>query len=256
MKNRLLISILLGLPLWAFCQGTDLKVIGFSQSICEPDSGGRRQVRERIIDRKRNSSNTKIQIGVWATCCVNFKPVARAQNDTLFLDVEDTLEKAPCECGCYYKFTFEIDGLVSDPLEIRYKGRPITVSSEKYETYPLLYRLVKGDTINRVDKYGLRQGKWIASSDSLFIGEYFVYEDGLVSSKVNLYPSGQIKKETTSEILKEANSESHYGRGKKIIEYYESGKKKRECYLDFFDNGPCTEWNEKGNVVYKGNFRK
>jgi len=256
MTIRLLTSFLLGLPLLGFCKKTELKVVDFFKANCELDSNSRRQIRERVIAKKRNPDNVEMRIGVWAICCADFKPVAKLQMDTLFLDVEDTHLKSPCECSCYYQFTYKIKGLKSDPLEIKFGNRRIDLSNERYLTYAPLYRLVGGDTVDRVDKYGLRQGKWMTSHDSLFISEYYVYNDGLISAKVDLFSSGKVKRETIREILKETNSESHYGGLRTIIEYYDSGVKKRQCQLDVHDMGLCKEWDDKGSLIYEGSFRK
>jgi hypothetical protein len=255
MKTRLLISFLLGLPLLTFCQD-ELRVMDFTKSVCEPDSDSRRQIRERIIDRRFTSSSFTIRIGVWAICCADFRPIAKLQKGTLFLDIEDPRKKEPCECGCYYQFRYQIEGLKSEPVEVRYKNKPIVLSNERYQTYIPLHRLVKSDTVDRVDKYGLKQGKWTAGNDSLLAIEYLIYRDGLVSSKVNLYSSGKIKSEAINEIVKEKNNESHYGAKRRTVEYYESGGKKKECSLDFQNKGICKEWDERGNLIHEGNSGK
>lgn len=247
---------LIGLPLLTFCQSTALKVVDFKQSVCESDSDSRKHIRERIIDKQLTGGILRIQIGVWAICCADFRPISKLEKGTLFLDVEDTHKKESCECGCYYQFTYQIAGMHSYPLEINYKDKPIGISNERYIVYPPVFRLIRGDTVDFIDKYGLKQGKWHTDKDSLFVREFFIYRDGLVSRKLNLNASGKIKSETIIEILKEANIESHYGNKRKLIEYYDSGIKKKECDVDYHDIGLCKEWNEKGDLVYEGDFRK
>ncbi len=209
-----------------------------------------------MIDKEFNSDTFKIKIGAWAICCVDYSPVAILEKNVLYLDIKDTNKTAPCECGCYYQFIYTIAGIQGEPIEIRYKNKKIDLSNERYKTYPPAFKLVKGDTVNFTDKYGLKQGKWRSDSDSSFMKEYFIYEDGLVLKKVNLYESGEVKSETIQEILKEVNSESHYGNKKIIIEYYKSGFKRKECVSDWSKKeNLCKEWNEKGDLLYHGKAR-
>lgn len=257
MKNRLVAILFIAIPLLSYSQKTEVNVAAFSKSVCEADSSFRKQIRERIIDKEFINDIVRIKIGVWATCCVDYKPKVALENNILYLDIEDTEKKAACECGCYYHFIYTIVDIQSEPVEIRYKNKLIELSNERYETYTPVFKLIKGDTVDFIDRYGLRQGKWRSATDSSYRKEYFVYEDGLVLKKVNLYESGEVKIETIPEVLKEKNSESHYGNKQMVIEYYRSGMKRKECVSDWPKKGNlCKEWNEKGILLYQGIERK
>ena len=121
------------------------------------------------------------------------------------------------------------------------------------------------DTINYVDKYGLRQGIWNTPKDSLMSKIYFVHSDNRLIKRVTLYPNKQIESELINEKISfKADNKLYfdYSDFNRLIEYYESGQKKRECYNDnkvhdnSYEKGKCKEWNEKGELVYEGDFRK
>ncbi|MBI3218788.1 MAG: hypothetical protein HYZ44_04695 [Bacteroidetes bacterium] len=242
-------------------QEATVHVFGFTNSTCEQIDESY-QLRTRIISKSFSNGILTVQIGDMATCCATFLPRATLNNGVLNLDFEET--GTLCECGCCYEFLYQIKG-ADDQVKITFRNKEIELSEEKFKTFPVSYKMFKGDTINYTDKYGLRQGVWASPKDSLMIKEYFEYEDYIVKRRVRLYPNGKIKDEISRERFvvyfddKPANEFWDYN---KLIVYYESGQKKKECYngkrdhYNSYDKGACKEWNEKGDLIYEGVYRK
>jgi hypothetical protein len=258
---RLLIIFFLGTQL-TFGQTTKVKLFSFKNSTCDGESESFR-LRTRIISKELSNGLLTIHIGATATCCVDFVPKTTFINGILNLDFDET--GTPCECGCCYEFTYQINGVKDDNIKITFRNKNIEQSDEKYETYPVRFKILNGDTINYVDKYGFKQGIWVLSSDTLRKNRYFEYADNIAVRRVMLYPNGQIESELISDKISINTFDRPffgYSRSNKLIEYYESGQKKKECYNDKneFDNdyekGKCKEWNEKGELTYEGNYRK
>lgn len=181
----------------------------------------------------------------------------------LDLDYEET--GVPCECSCCYEFTYEIKGVTNDKLKITFKGKEIKQSDEKYKISPVQFKVVKGDTLNYIDKNGFMQGIWVIDPDTLIRKRYFEYADNWRIKSVNLFPNGQIESESIREKIHfviSAKNYYDYADFNKYVAYFQSGQKKKECYNDTKSNfnsyrdGKCKEWNEKGELVYEGDYRK
>ncbi len=260
-KMRLLIVFLLGTQL-TFGQTTKVKLFSFKNSTCDGVSESFR-LRTRIIHKELSNGLLTVHIGATATCCVDFVPKATYKNGILNLDVEET--GTPCECDCCYEFTYQINGIEDGQIKITFRGKEIEQSDEKYKTYPVQFRVLNGDTLNYVDKYGFRQGIWVVGPDTLIRRRYFEYSDNYPVRRVKLFPSGQIESELIREKISFNTTDrpfSGYSEINKLIEYYETGQKKRECYNEkkefsnSYEKGKCKEWNEKGELIYEGDYRK
>jgi hypothetical protein len=150
-------------------------------------------------------------------------------------------------------------------VKIKFQNKDIELSEEKFKTYPTKFKILDGDTINFVDKYGFKQGKWTYLNDSLMSTGYFEAHDGIPVKLITLYPDKSIKSVTSRDkiLLKDLNGKDYhtYTNYNYFVEYFESGAKKRECSSnntsDSFKLGrQCSEWTEKGELVYEGAYRK
>ena len=259
---RVLIIFLLLTTQFAFGQSEKVKLFQFRSSTCDQESDPSR-LRTRIIKKELNKNLLTVEIASTATCCVDFKPVTTLKNGVLHLDIEETGEA--CECSCCYEFSFQIEGVKDEKIKIKFRDKEIELSTEKFLTYQVKYKILNGDTINRVDKYGLRQGKWNTANDSLMTTVHFEYVDDRAVKRVKYYPSKRVESEVISEKVKftSDNKEFYtYSDFNRFVEYYESGTKKKECYndkhesLNSYEKGKCKEWNEKGELTYEGDYRK
>jgi hypothetical protein len=245
-----------------FGQSGKVKLFEFKNSTCDQESDPSR-LRTRITKKELNKNLLTLDIAAVATCCVDFIPKATFKKGTLNLDIEETGEA--CECSCVYEFEFRIEGIKDDKIKIKFRDKDIEFSNERYLTYPIKYKILNGDTINYVDKYGFRQGKWNRPDDSLMAKSHGEFIDGRLVKVVKYFPSGKIESEKISEKVKVTSDNTEYFNYfdfNKYVEYYESGTKKKECYnnqnsmRNSYEQGKCNEWNEKGELTYEGDFRK
>jgi antitoxin component YwqK of YwqJK toxin-antitoxin module len=277
MPKYLSIFILLSFaPQFSFGQERKLKIIEFNKLKCEQDDGvNYPRVINRIIEQKLSSDTLFIKLGMWATCCVNFIPSASILDDHLILSYIET--GTPCECACFYTLVFKIKGIRVSPNKITLrnqvtlKNRVLEYSSEKYEVFPIKYRIVNGDTLDFKDKYGRRQGKWITDDNTLIFKRFGIYErfriysDDFFIKSVKLYPSGSVETELIGEkITKVEEDGTDYISVcfTKYFEYFENGSKKKECFSNneirdiSMQEGTCKEWDKNGILIYEGPIKK
>jgi hypothetical protein len=191
-----------------------------------------------------------VEIAATATCCVDFIPKVTLKNGILKLDLQETGEE--CECFCCYEFAFEVEGIKDDKIKIKFRDKDIELSNEKYLTYPIKYKILNGDTINYVNKYGLKQGKWaFFGADSLMNTGHVEFNDDIPVRIVHYHNDKSIKS---------IESKDENGNYSKYVEYFESGRLKKECYMTkpntSYKQGLCKEWDEKSQLVYEGDYRK
>ncbi|HWA35471.1 MAG TPA: hypothetical protein VG737_15125 [Cyclobacteriaceae bacterium] len=246
----------------AWGQNVAAKIFGFRNSQCEQPSE-LFQLRTRIVTKDLSGKVLTVNVAARATCCVEFIPKIAYNNGTLHLDYEET--GTPCECSCCYVFTYQLAGIEDVNTKITFHGKEIELSDEKYETYPIRFKILNGDTINYVDKYGLRQGVWVAPSDSLMTTGYVELDDDRIKKKVTLYPNGRLQRELMRDKVTytvDGRVVSEYVNFNRSVEYYPSGQKKKECFNDaavadnFLEKGKCKEWNERGELIYDGGYRE
>lgn len=244
-----------------FGQSGKIKLLDFKYSDCEATLSDR--LITRIVKKEIKGDVLTVDIATVTTCCVNLTPTASTNRGILYLDFKET--GTECECKCYYYLTYKIKGIQDKEVKIKFQNKDIELSEEKFKTYPIKFKILNGDTINFVDKYGFRQGKWAYSNDSLLSTGYFEAHDDIPVKFVALYPDKSIKSITSRDkiIMKDFNGMDYhtYSNYNYYVEYFESGVKKRECTSNntsdsFKDRGQCREWNEKGELVYDGIYRK
>jgi hypothetical protein len=123
---------------------------------------------------------------------MEFTGIAEMKNDTLhvkFLLQNDNY----CFCTCCYQADFKIKGINNIHVPIKFYNKLIEQSHEKFETFPVTFELVKGDTINLTDKYGLKQGKWVYAKK-----QYLLYENNKLAGWGDFKPGGKIEEYNTS----------------------------------------------------------
>lgn len=136
-------------------------LVGFTPSNCDANEEVSR-LKRRIVDQWYNNDTLIVEIASKATCCVDFQPSIRYDNQILELNFIETGDF--CECICCYQFIYKIIGLKGQEFTIHLNDKPIQQSDDKYLTYPVRFDIYKGDTVNYFDKYGQRQGVFLSTS--------------------------------------------------------------------------------------------
>jgi hypothetical protein len=162
---RLLILLLLCVGIYTSVEAQLVELVDFNHSQCQ-ESVGDYTIRVRIVSKTLDSDTLKLSIGFASACCMQFNGVAEMKNDTLHVRLERTTEDA-CFCSCCYQADFTITGIKDINIPIKFYNRVIEYSADKYVTFSPTYSLVKRDTINYTDKYGLKQGKWFEDEKKL-----------------------------------------------------------------------------------------
>jgi hypothetical protein len=255
---KILSFIFLLIPSFSAAQEKKLKIIEFVKLECEQDDGVDYPiVINRIIEQKMSNDTLSIKLGAWETCCVDFIPSASLVNNEIKLSYEKTGD--PCECGCFYTFIFKIKGVVKNPDRVFFQNKVVEYSSEKYEIFPIRYKILNKDTVDFKDKYGRRQGKWV------FKERYAVYLNDMAIEYAKLYSNQSIKSRMIGEPVIKLENGNEYTSicFNKYCEFFENGFKKKECLsnnetqdLLMDEGGICKEWDESGKLIYEGIQRK
>ena len=256
----ILIVIILLASTIAHGQSRKIKVVAFRQSKCEP-YGDPFKINTRIIDQKVYGKIFSIKIGTSATCCVAFVPTAILQHDALLLGYEETGD--PCDCSCYYEFTYDLENLDEQINQIYFEQEPISYSKEKFKTYDIGFNIVNSDTLDYQDKYGRKQGKWHLSELLPTTRAFVEYKNDTLVRRVNLFENGSLQSEVLSGKVKleeDGKDAWLFTFGNHYREYFESGILKKECKgktigASYWE-GTCKEWNEKGELIYQGAYQK
>jgi hypothetical protein len=231
----------------ALCQNS-LSIAGFNVKDCEATSGLPPIVRTRIISKSLDHNRLTLTFCFTDVCCVKYTPNAKLFGDSLAISLEPNGPE--CECTCPKEATIVLGRIAKIPDRFSLQGKPIFESNEKYQTFPRKFRLLGKDTVNQLDQYRVMQGIW--TRDTVVLARYWQYKDNYRLNDVVLFPSGKLKSQTNHL----PSSHFHY------VEFYENGQKRKECFAAdndvFFDteSSSCKEWNENGELVYKGAFRK
>lgn len=210
------------------------KLVNFIPSECDKETEVYR-LRTRIIDKWYNNDTLKIEVGTSATCCVDFVPSIEFKNDTLNLIFIETGEA--CECMCCYQFIYSIIGIGKKNVNIKLNGAAVELSSEKYLTYPIEYEISNSDTINYLDKYGLKQGEWIFKSDSsLDYSRAFAKDDNWIFQEfISYHDSLHVKNVSVNHEYKASSSNHFYENG--LLKKSFTRNKNFYQQLNFYPNG-------------------
>ena len=166
--------------------GQLVELVDFSHSQCD-EIVSDYIIRVRIISKKIESDTFKLSIGFAVSCCMEFNGKAEMKNDTLHVSLERKTEEY-CFCTCCYNSEFELIGIKNIDIPIKFHDRVIQYSAEKYETFPPSFNIIKRDTVNYTDKYGLKQGKWWDTKN-----RYKVYFKNRLVGWGKISPNGDVE---------------------------------------------------------------
>ena len=209
----------------------DVELIEFNQSACDKSSDPYR-IQPRIISLKHLTDTLLIEIGFAATCCLEYIPKIKYSADTLYFSYLAKDEGDACFCICCYSFKHKIKGIDNTKFIVKLYDQTIKLSSEKYRTFSPTYSIVKGDTINRIDKYNQKQGLWISESN------FKKYKDDRIIAWGHLYNDKKIQEEYDSKT-------------DTYREYYPNGRLKLKCNgKAASDYTNCQQWDKNGKIEH------
>ncbi|WP_289056065.1 hypothetical protein [Carboxylicivirga marina] len=193
--------------------GQESNLIGFYPSFCDENEDVLR-IRDRVSNVFFRNDTLFVSVGFVANCgfeSEHLNPGAQLLNDTLYLsfDLEPQITDSIIEgekiiyftslnyvdCDCCFEFMYLLKNIPHDSIPIKLNNKNICYHKEKYKTYPIQFEIHKGDTINFIDKYGFRQGKWLLYKDSeLLLSERIYKNDSiLLGTDFRYYENNTIK---------------------------------------------------------------
>jgi len=180
---------------------------------------------EKVVNRiayKSFENNTlTIGFGNVSNCAGMYNPTIDMRGDTLLITYEDyvteidtldhyeivvndTIIEEVYEikhlgitylCDCYFESEYVIEGIRANPSIVLLNNKLIGYYPEKYKVQPIEFKLVKGDTINLIDKFGFNQGLWIEEdSKNQLINKRFFQNDKIIwGTDFRYYENGKVK---------------------------------------------------------------
>jgi len=208
-----------------------VELIEFSQSACDRSSDPYR-LKPRIVSLKQLTDTLTIEISFAATCCLDYTPEVKYSADTLYFSYIAKDEGDACSCICCYSFNHKIKGINATDIIVKLYNQVIELSNEKYKTFAPSYSILNGDTINRTDKYNLKQGLWINES------KFKKYKDDRIITWGSLYNNGRMQNQY------DLKTDTYR-------EYHQNGKLKMKCYGKAnSDLTNCQQWYKNGKLKY------
>lgn len=128
------------------------------------------RLNKRISDLALENGLLTIELAVVENCCGIEVGFATIIDDTLWLyaqgeSILDTLpsgrivgEMVVCDCDCCFSLHYELESVHQMPSVVMYNRKQITASEHPYQLVEPKFEVIDGDTINRFDHYGFKQG--------------------------------------------------------------------------------------------------
>jgi hypothetical protein len=108
-----------------------------------------------------NDGITKITVNFPENCCVTFDPKINFSKNKLTLLPYEQYQGNYCTCDCCFSITFEIAGLTGKTYEVFFNQTQIIKSTDHYIVVKPTSGLYQGKEINRLNKYGFKEGTWM-----------------------------------------------------------------------------------------------
>lgn len=207
-------------------------------------------IQNRIIYLEQKDNILELKIGItslhegYSNCNVDFK------DEKLFIEFIPTksIDEVLENYTSYREVNLKIEGLKTTPKKIYFKQTEIFVSKEKYKTFPEKFEIIGNDTLNRFDKYGQRQGKWIDKFASTEIESHYV-DSKLIKGEIRTYyENGKLESQYFKDDFNAPNE--LYYRG-----YYESGEVKEENYQIYRSPGKFKiMWHSNKNIFQENYY--
>lgn len=215
--------------------------------------GEKKKYRNRIISKTKEKEKLKLSIGVKSMEKGKLFCESEISNDTLKLQfrvkgkvIDERGELVEIGASKYREVEIEINNLNVIPEVILLNGEEIEETKELYLTFPIQFEIVDGDTINRKDKFGQRQGKWVVKMYSTITESFYKDSKLIEATMTKFYASNNIE------------SEYFYNPTSKVGDvyfrnYFETGEIQEENYQIKETGIFKKKWGSNG-VIIQENF--
>lgn len=124
------------------------------------------KLKSRISFMEEVDGLLHIRVNFADNCCADFTPGITFANNRLELVSATREDNEFCFCNCCFSLEYKIAGLSGKTFEVFFNGKKIEVSDEHYETQKVTYEMYRGEQINFTNKYGFKEGRWMAFHES------------------------------------------------------------------------------------------
>ena len=203
-------------------------------------NGNNKKYRNRIIHQEFSGTDYRLLVGTKSFEKGN--PLCNSQiiEDTLKVEFrvkgeidESGFESVEIGQSKYREVQINFENINQKPKIVLLNGKQIIISKEKFLTFPERHELLGGDTINRIDKFGQKQGTWI---------------EGTAYNKIeSLYNNSKLIKGTMSDYSYNGKLKSEYF----FLPNYDDGQ---VYFRSYFDTGKIQEENYRIGRI--GKFKK
>lgn len=174
-----------------------VRLLTWSAQSCE-DTYDPYKLQSRITSKETDKGITTITVNFSDNCCAEFDPQLEFHNGKLFLLPYKKYKGDYCSCDCCFSVSYRIDGLKTNDYTVFFRNEEIIVSNDHYKTVKPSSEIYNGMEINRLNKYGFQEGKWVEffnegtiRSEIQFPEKSLYYEPEFIWSK-GYYPSGNL----------------------------------------------------------------
>ncbi len=165
-------------------------LVDWQLSPCENFDWGNYHIATRISKLEKKGDLTFVTISFQDDCTIKPKCSIKYSKDSISLKYKNIIGGGFCG-DCAYELTYVLKGEMNPNAQFYFNDSLIIETKEKYKTYPTSFQIINNDTINRTDKYGVRQGLWVdkhkTEYDSVF------YKNGQEEWISNVYISDSNK---------------------------------------------------------------
>jgi YD repeat-containing protein len=173
----------------------------------------------RITGIRVQDGITFLTINFTENCCATFKPQISFKDNKLFLMPYKKYSGDYCACNCCFSIEYKIEGLPGSGYEIYFQGKNVETSSDHYKVVQPTGEVYKGNSINRTNRYGFKEGLWMT-----------FYEDGKIKTQEK-YPESELYHERRPQWEKSfypSGRLSHFSRKDTTEAWFEDGTLKDE----------------------------
>lgn len=253
-----------------------VRLIKWSSEVCDNTFDPYR-LKTRISSIEDTDTSTIFIAHFSDNCCVTFKPAIDFYKNKLVLLPYRKYKGDYCGCDCCFSIRYEITGLTGKKYTLYFNESKVTLTDNYYDTVKPSYEVYNGENINRLNKYGFKEGTWMQFYEngvkviSQYAEQSLFYDSSPLWSKV-YYTSGALslfeRKDSTESWFEDGELESQffkYNVGdttfKKGFRKFENRLLQKEylekSYPIIFKSDFDTAYQEKGSIteiVYKREY--
>lgn len=265
MKSILLIisTLIFSSTCDAQTKSNNVKLIKWSSGSCDNTFDPYR-LKSRISNIEYTDSTTIFTAHFADNCCVTLKPAINFYKNKLVLLPYREYKGDYCGCNCCFSIRYEIAGLVGKNYQLFFKESEVTLTDNYYDTVKTSFQVYKGRNINRLNKYGFKEGTWIKfyengneevvsqyAEQSLFYDLPPIWSKGYsASGKLSFYD----RKDTTESWFEDGELKSQFIKYKVGDTTFEKGSRKfenRQLQKEYLEKFYPTVFRSEFDPDYK-----